>query len=361
MSCVMQCVSRAKQQRVTADRAHLKLGSSQAHLLVDVLLVESERLAEHTSQLAYLLVERLFVLPCQCRVEQLAGNTLDGGRDGETEGAKGLVLCVEELARVHGIDEAASVLERATLADTVLATSPASVDEPARDVVLGHALGEHLGVAAGVEDDEGSRVAGGEGGDGLEDAVFSSGGLGGVAGKEVVGSLLRGELGDGREDTKGIASEHDDVAGLAVYETGDLSVGDELDGVGAASVFGDADIVVVGNTGDGVVDDVLEDGTEADGVEDFRLLLGRQVDRLGVASTFDVEDALIRPDVLIVTNEESVGVRGEGGLSGTRETEEKGNITSFFADVSRGVEGEGVEPDGLEVVLGEPDKIRANR
>jgi hypothetical protein len=39
-----------------------------------------------------------------------------------------------------------------------------------------------------------------------------------------------------------------------------------------------------------VINDVLEDRTETDSVEDLGLLLGRKVDALGVASTLDVED-----------------------------------------------------------------------
>jgi len=59
---------------------------------------------------------------------------------------------------VHGIDNAASELEGAALATAELATGPTSVDEPAINIVLGHALSKHLSIASGVEDDEGSAV-----------------------------------------------------------------------------------------------------------------------------------------------------------------------------------------------------------
>ena len=75
---------------------------------------------------------------------------------------------------MNGIDDATSELERATLAGTELASSPASVDEPAVDLVFGHTLCEHLGVTTGVEDDEGCTVASGEGRDGFENTVLGS-------------------------------------------------------------------------------------------------------------------------------------------------------------------------------------------
>ena len=55
--------------------------------------------------------------------------------------------------------------------------------------------------------------------------------------------------------------------------------------------------------------------------------------------------------MLVVTDEETAGIRGESGLAGTGETEEKGDITLLDTDVGGGVERELAELDGLEVVL----------
>jgi hypothetical protein len=55
--------------------------------------------------------------------------------------------------------------------------------------------------------------------------------------------------------------------------------------------------------------------------------------------------------VLVVTDQETVGVGGKSSLAGTRETEEEGNIVLLLADVGRGVKRELAELDGLEVVL----------
>lgn len=157
------------------ESSDLDRRTSSANLLVDILLVESKGLGEHASQLPHLLVERLLVRPGQRGVEYFTRDALDMGGNGEVEGAKGLVLCLEELARVDGVDDAAGVLEWATLANTILATSPTSVDEPTGNIMLGHTFSQHLGVATGVEDNERGGIAGGEGGYGLENTVLSSG------------------------------------------------------------------------------------------------------------------------------------------------------------------------------------------
>jgi hypothetical protein len=173
---------------------------------------------------------------------------------------------------------------RGSAASAELAASPASVDEPAVDLVLVHALGEHAGVAAGVEDNEGLAVAGGEGGRGLDNAVLGTGGLGGVTRDEVVLGLLRGEARDRGSTPKASQVSMMMFEGWRIGNARNLGVGDELDGVGATSVLGDRDVVVVGDTVGGVVDNVLEDGTEADGAVDLGLLLSREVDALGVAA-----------------------------------------------------------------------------
>ena len=173
----------------------------------------------------------------------------------------------------------------------------------------------------------------------------------GVTSEEVVLSLLRSELADRWENTKGIASQHDDVAWLAVNRARDLRVRDELDGVGAARVLGDRRIIEVREARLGIVHDVLQDRAEADRAENLGLLLRRKVDALGVASTLDVEDTGIRPNVLVVANEQTVGIRRESGLAGTRETEEESNIAFLHSDVCRRVEGKLSELDWLQVVL----------
>jgi hypothetical protein len=167
----------------------------------------------------------------------------------------------------------------------------------------------------------------------------------------VVAGLFGSKLADGGQHTERITRQHDDVAGLAVDDARNLRVGDELDRVGATSVLGDANIVVVGRAIRRAVDDVLQNGTEPDSVEDFGLLFRGKIDAFGVTPSFDVEDTSVGPDVFVVTDKETVRVCGEGCLSGARETKEECDVTLLHANVSGGVEGKLAEFDWLEVVL----------
>ena len=179
-----------------------------------------------------------------------------------------------------------------------------------------------------AEDNEWSAVASREGRDGFENTVLSSrsfpaktiGGchrqrerkidLRGVTSQEVIASLLGKQLANRWEDTESIAGEHDDVLRLTLNGARNAGVGNKLDGVCATGVLGDTDVVVVGLSRNDVIDNVLENGTEADGIVNLGLLLGGKVNALGVASTLDVKNTVVRPDVLIITNQLTVGVGG---------------------------------------------------
>jgi len=251
---------------------------------------------------------------------------------------------------VNGVEDGASVLERATLAvilDT--STGPAGVEEPGVGVVRGDLLRKHGGVLHGVESQEGLGEARGEGGLGLGYTLLGTGHLGGVTGDEVVHGLGGGELGNGRKNTTGVACEEDDVLGVAVGNARDLGVLDVFDGVGAASVLGEGGVIVVDNTGDRVEDDVLKDGAELDGVVNIGLLLGGETNALGVATALDVEDTSVTPAVLVVTDQGTLRVGGEGGLASTGETEEDGHVT-VLALVGGRVKGEDVVLDRHLVV-----------
>jgi len=169
--------------------------------------------------------------------------------------------------------------------------------------------------------------------------------------------LLGGELGDRGQHTAGVAGQQDDICGVVVADAGNLGVPDVLNGVGTAGVLSQGGVVVVDITADGVEDDVLQDGTELDGVENIGLLLSRETNALGVAATLDVEDTLIAPAVLVITDQLTLGIGRQGGLAGTGQTEEDGNI-ALLTLVGRGVEGQNVvldrhlvEEDGEDTLL----------
>lgn len=246
---------------------------------------------------------------------------------------------------MDSVEDGTGVLERAALAaGSGAGTDPASVEEPGVGLVLLDLASQHLGVAHGVQGEEGLGEARGEGGLGLGDTLFGSGHLGGVSGDEVEHGLGGVELGDGWEDTAGVAGEEDNVGWVAGGDARNLGVLDVLDGVGASGVLGEGDIVVIDVAGIWVEDDVLKDGTVLDGAVNIGLLLGGEANALGVAATLDVEDTTVGPAVLVITNQLAVGVSRESGLAGTGKTEEDCDI-AVLALVGGRVQGEHVVLD----------------
>lgn len=179
-----------------------------------------------------------------------------------------------------------------------------------------------------MPDDEGLSVARGEGDGGLSDADFGTGGLGCVSTDEVVHNLFLGQLRNRRENAKSIASKQNDVLGVS-SNGGDLSIGDEFEGIGATGVLSDRNVVVVNLAILLVKDDILQDGSEPDSSENFRLFLLCEIDALGIAATLNVENSVVCPDVLVITDQGTLGISRECGLSGTRETEEQCNISGL--------------------------------
>lgn len=215
-----------------------------------------------------------------------------------------LVLGLGEFAAVDGVQDGTSVLQRATLASGRGASAnPAGVEQPRVDLVLSDLLSQHLRIAHRVQSQEGLGETRRECRLRFRHTILSAGHLGGVTGNEVEHGLLRGELGDRRQHTTGVAGQEDDVGGMLVGDARNLGIGNVFNGVGAvieisnlssctsvhesknlpASVLSKGGVVVVDDTGRGVEDHVLQDGAKLDGVENVGFLLSRQTNALGVA------------------------------------------------------------------------------
>ena len=154
----------------------------------------------------------------------------------------------------------------------------------------------------------------------------------------MVDDLVLGKARHGRQHAEAVAREQDDVVRVAA-DGGQLGVGDVLQRVGAAGVLRDRDVVEVDLAILRVEDDILDDRAEADRVEDLRLAFGGERDALGVAAALDVEDALVRPDMLVVADEVAPRVGREGRLARAGEAEEDRHA-AVGPLVGRGVETE---------------------
>src|SRR3546814_2417219 len=96
-----------------------------------------------------------------------------------------------------------------------------------------------------------------------------------------------------------------------------------MDWVVAAAVRGEWGVIEIERTGLRMHDHVLEDRAKAlRGCMDLGFGLGRQTDHLGIAAAFEVEDGGIRPAMFVVADQRARGIGGQGGLAGSRKTEE---------------------------------------
>ena len=221
------------------------------------------------------------------------------------------------------------------LPSAVRAAAPAGVDQPDAGVVLLHLRGEQLGVLARMPDEERAAEARRERGLRFRHAHLGAGDLGRVAADEVIHRVRRRQRTDRRQHAKRVAGEEDDVGRMAGH-AGDLGVADELNGIGAARVLRDAG---VGEVHGAVVleHDVFQHRAEAQGLEDVRLVLRREVDGLGVAAAFDVEDAVVAPAMLVVADEVALRVGGERRLAGAAQAEQQRRAAGLLVRRRRAV------------------------
>ncbi|KAL2286875.1 hypothetical protein FJTKL_06400 [Diaporthe vaccinii] len=315
----------------SSRRRILDHGSGLDDVLGSLRLILLEVLVEELAELGDLLREAISTgSPCLSWVEQLRRNVGAGLRHLEVENVVVLILNLGELARVDGIKDGTSVLQRATLATLEgTSTNPAGVEQPGVGVVVLDLVRQHLGVAHGVQSQERLGKAGREGGLWFGDTILSTSHLGSVTRDEVEHDLVPVQLGDWWQHTACVTGEQNDVAGVAWRQTWDLGVLDVLNGVGTASVFRQSGVIVVDQSGIWVEDDVLENRAELDGTEDIGLLLCRKSNTLGVAAALNG----------------TVGVGRKGGLASAGQAEEESDVT-LLALVGRRVQRQNIVLDG---------------
>src|SRR5690606_26716988 len=186
-----------------------------------------------------------------------------------------------------------------------------------------------LGILTGTTREERCAEAGGEGAlDAGTGAHFGGANQRGVTGQEVIGRRFTGQLGDGRQYTGQVAGQENNVLGFAGTVL-DHALVDVFQRVGSAGVLRLRYVGVIRDAGNRINHHIFQYRTELDRVPDHRLVLLRQVDALGVATALDVEPHAPAPAVLVVTDQVTLRVGGQGGLAGAGQAEEQGNITVF--------------------------------
>src|ERR1044071_2823864 len=113
-------------------------------------------------------------------------------------------------------------------------------------------------------------------------------------------------------------------------ETRDLRVLNKLDRVRAARVLRNADI---GEIDAAIIfeDDIFQNRAETQRLKNIRLAFRSKVDRLGVTTPFDIEDAVIRPDMLVITDQMTFRISGKCSLASPAETVDKRRSGALFS------------------------------
>ncbi len=185
-----------------------------------------------------------------------------------------------------------------------------------------------------------------------DEALLGAGHLRGVAREEVVHRLVRVELGDWRHDAIGVGGQEDDVLRMT-GAAGARRIRDRVERIGRAGVLRLGAVVIVRHAGVGIEHDVLEHGAETvGGVPDLRLGFLAELDALGVAAAFEVEDAVRAPAVLVVADEDAVRIGRQCRLAGARQAEEQ-RALALVADIGRTVHRHDVLGRQIEVERGE--------
>ena len=258
-------------------------------------------------------------------MEHDVGDAGDVFWDAKVEGRKCLVFGCRQFAGMDGIEDGPAEAKGYAMAGAVFSTGPAGIDEPCIGRVAMYTICKHASVNRRMPDDKGLAEAGREGGRRFTNTVLRSCNLGRVARDKVVLRLLYCQLAYRWQNSKGIAGQQDEILWMSCM-TRDGCIRDVLDWVSAASVFRQRRIRIVDDAGDRIEDDILEDSAEADGGKDLGLLILGQVDALGIAAAFDVEDTIVGPAVLVVANQASVKIGREGRLAGAGEPKEERHV-----------------------------------
>ena len=126
-------------------------------------------------------------------------------------------------------------------------------------------------------------------------------------------------------------------------------VRNEVERIGRTGVLGLRAVVVIGHARDRIERHVLQHGAEAvGGVPDHRLGFLRELDGLGVAAAFEIEDAVRPPAGLIVADQDAVRVGRQRGLAGAGQAEEQ-RALALVADIGRAVHRHDVLRGQIEI------------
>src|SRR5207245_1428724 len=121
----------------------------------------------------------------------------------------------------------------------------------------------------------------------------------------------------GGQHAVGVACQEEHVARVLALAR-EFGIGNVLQRIGGAGVFGDRGVVEIGPARGGIDNDVFQDAAEAQRLENLRLVGSGEMNALGIAAALEIEDAVLGPAVLVVADQAALGIGGERGFAGAR-------------------------------------------
>ena len=181
--------------------------------------------------------------------------------------------------------------------------SPAGVDQPHLRLMLAQLLSQHLRVDRRMAGEERRTEARAEGGLRLRYAPLGARQLRGVPRQEMVHRLLGRQPRDRGQHAEGIGGQEHYLPRVAA-DPRQHRVRNEMDRVAGPRVLRDRIVDEIGVPGILTQHHVFQNCSEAlGGGEDFRLPFRREVDRLRVTATLEVEDPVVAPAVFVVADQ----------------------------------------------------------
>jgi hypothetical protein len=209
--------------------------------------------------------------------------------------------------------------------DAIRAARPARVDQPRLRTVLAQLLGEHRAVAGRVHRQKRRAETRAEGRLRGCNPALRARHLRRVAQQKHIHRLLDAQAADRGQHAERVRRQKKQMLRMPA-DAGQHRAVDVVHRVRRARVLGNRGVRVVRLARVGMHHHILHHAAEADGVPNLRLVFAREVDALGVAAAFEVEDARIRPAMFVVANQAAFGVSRQRGLARAAQPEKERDI-----------------------------------
>jgi len=206
---------------------------------------------------------------------------------------------------MNRVDNRTRLCQTHTLTHTVGAAHPAGVYHPHRRIVLFTLLSEHFRILVRMQWQEGLTEAGRERRYGLSNSHFCSSDFAGVPRDKVVHSLFRIKSGNRWDDTRSIASQKDNILGVA-SNGWQLDVSDVFKWVAYPGVCRQTCVIVINGAAQVSIlkiSCVLYNSSKFYGIKDIWLALASKSITLRVASSLNIKYVVVSPNVLVVSNQ----------------------------------------------------------